>query len=57
MLLPGAVRALCTVTFNQSHRLSVVQASHMTSPVSSFIHSPTKQFTELAPQLYCALPK
>lgn len=57
MLLPGAVRALCTDTFNQSHHLSVVQASHMTSPVSSFVYSPTKHFTELASQLYCVLPE
>lgn len=53
MLLPGALRALCMVTFNQSHRPSVVQASRMASPVSSF----NKPFTELASQLYCVLPE
>lgn len=48
MLLPGALRAICTAMFNQSHRPSVVQASHMASLVSSFIH-PTNLLLNLPP--------
>ena len=55
MPLPGALRALCMVTFNQSHHPFVYLASLHDLPYV-FIHSPTKHFTEHPSQLYCILP-
>ena len=50
MPLPGALRALCMVTFNQSHHPFVYLASLHDLPYV-FIHSPTKHFTEHPSQI------